>query len=63
MLWLILLDRVSQTAACPIMSKEKRLDAIEDRQEMQNGAIDNLGAVTSALAEAVESGDGKMAGK
>lgn len=33
---------------------EKRLDAIEDGQSMQNGAIDDLGAITSALADAQE---------
>lgn len=33
---------------------EKRIDLLESGQEMQNGAIDDLGAVTSALAEAQE---------
>lgn len=33
---------------------EKRLDAIEDGQEMQNGAINDLGEITSVLAEAQE---------
>lgn len=33
---------------------EKRLDVIEDGQSMQNGAIDDLGAITSALADAQE---------
>lgn len=35
---------------------EMRMDAIESEQEMQNGAIDDLGAITSALAEAQEGG-------
>ena len=35
---------------------EKRLDAIESGQEIQNGAIDDLGAITSALAESQEGG-------
>lgn len=35
---------------------EKRMDALESGQEMQNGAIADLGAVTSALAEAQEGG-------
>lgn len=33
---------------------EKRIDLLESGQEMQNGAIDDLGAITSALAEAQE---------
>ena len=33
---------------------EKRLDAIEDGQEMQNGAINDLGEITSVLAESQE---------
>lgn len=33
---------------------EKRIDLLESSQEMQNGAIDDLGAITSALAEAQE---------
>lgn len=33
---------------------ERRLDAIEDGQEMQNGAINDLGEITSVLAEAQE---------
>lgn len=35
---------------------EKRMDTVESGQEMQNGAIADLGAVTSALAEAQEGG-------
>ena len=33
---------------------EKRLDAIDDGQSMQNGAIDDLGEITSVLAESQE---------
>ena len=33
---------------------EKRLDTIEDGQEMQNGAINDLGEIASVLAEAQE---------
>ena len=33
---------------------ERRLDAIEDGQEMQNGAINDLGEIASVLAEAQE---------
>ena len=33
---------------------EKRLDVIEDGQEMQNGAINDLGEIASVLAEAQE---------
>lgn len=35
---------------------EKRMDAVESGQEMLVGAVDDLGAVTSALAEAQEGG-------
>lgn len=35
---------------------EKRLDALETGQEVQDGAINDLGAVTSAIAEQVEGG-------
>lgn len=35
---------------------EKRMDKIEDKQNMVMGAIDDLGDVTSALAEAQEGG-------
>ena len=35
---------------------EKRLDALETGQDVQNGAINDLGAVTSAIAEQVEGG-------
>lgn len=31
--------------------EEKRLDVLEEGQEVQNGAIEDLGAVTSALVE------------
>lgn len=34
--------------------EEKRLDALEEGQEVQDGAIADLGAVASVLAEAVE---------
>lgn len=37
---------------------EKRLDAVENSQEMVMGAIGDLGAVTSALAEAQEKQEG-----
>ena len=37
---------------------EKRLDAVENSQEMVIGAIGDLGAVTSALAEAQEKQEG-----
>lgn len=36
---------------------EKRMDAAESGQEMLVGAVDDLGAVTSALAEAQEGGE------
>lgn len=32
-------------------TEEKRLDALEEGQEVQDGAIGDLGAITSALAE------------
>ena len=35
---------------------EKRLDAIEEGQDVQNGAISDLGAVTSTIAEQMEGG-------
>ena len=35
---------------------EIRMDAMESSQEMQNGAIDDLGAITSVLAESQERG-------
>lgn len=35
---------------------EKRLDALETGQDVQNGAIDDLGAVTSTIAEQLEGG-------
>ena len=37
---------------------EKRMDKMEDTQGMMMGAIDDLGAVTSALAEAQEMQEG-----
>lgn len=37
--------------------EEKRLDALEEGQEVQDGAIADLGAVASVLAEAVEMED------
>lgn len=37
-------------------SEEKRLDALEEGQQVQDGAISDLGAVTSTLAEQVEGG-------
>ncbi len=36
--------------------EEKRLDALEEGQEVQNGAIDDLGTMTSVLAEQIEGG-------
>ena len=35
---------------------EKRLDALETSQDVQNGAINDLGAVTSTIAEQMEGG-------
>ena len=35
---------------------EKRLDAVEEGQAVQDGAIEDLGAVTSTLAEQAEGG-------
>lgn len=35
---------------------EKRLDALETGQDVQNGAINDLGAVTSTLADQMEGG-------
>lgn len=34
----------------------EEVDALKEGQEVQNGAIDDLGAITSALAEAQEGG-------
>lgn len=38
-------------------AEEKRLDALEEGQEVQNGAIADLGEVASVLAEQIEGGD------
>ena len=37
--------------------EELRLDALEEGQDVQNGAIDDLGAVTSVLAGQMEGGE------
>lgn len=37
-------------------AEEKRLDALEAGQEVQDGAIEDIAAVTSALAEQAEGG-------
>lgn len=37
-------------------TEEKRLDALEAGQEVQDGALEDLGAVTSTLAAQVEGG-------
>lgn len=37
--------------------EEKRLDTLEEGQEVQNGAIADLGEVASVLAEQAEGGD------
>lgn len=36
--------------------EEKRLDALEEGQQVQDGALEDLGAVTSTLAAQVEGG-------
>lgn len=37
-------------------AEEKRLDALEEGQQVQDGALADLGAVTSTLAEQIEGG-------
>lgn len=38
-------------------AEERRLDALEEGQDVQNGAIEDLGAVTSAIAGQMEGGE------
>ncbi len=37
--------------------QEKEMEALKESQEVQDGAISDLGAVTSALAEQIEGGE------
>lgn len=41
---------------CEKTAEEKRLDALEEGQAVQDGAIEDLGAVSSALAAQMEGG-------
>lgn len=38
-------------------AEERRLDALEEGQDVQNGAIDDLGAITSVIAGQMEGGE------